>query len=43
MQIAVPTDYDDAIYLDNVYTAPKFAIYTVLVEDAKVVFFLKNV
>lgn len=43
MQIAVPTDHDDAIYLDNVYTAPKFAIYTVLQEDKKVIFFLKNV
>ena len=43
MQIAIPTDYDDAIYQDNAYTAPKFAIYTVVPENEKVVFFLKNI
>lgn len=33
MEIAIPTDEKDTIYRDNAFTAPKFAIYSVLLED----------
>ena len=44
MEIAIPTDDQDAIYRDNAYTAPKFAIYLVHLEDKKNISFqLKSI
>ncbi|MDD2356600.1 MAG: hypothetical protein PHX13_01650 [Thiovulaceae bacterium] len=33
MQIAIPTDNENAIYHDNAYTAPKFSIYTIIIKN----------
>lgn len=44
MDIAIPTDEQHVIYHDNPYTAPKFAIYSVI-QNAKtdVTFALKSI
>jgi hypothetical protein len=33
MQNSIPTDNENAIYSNNAYTSPKFAIYTVIIND----------
>ena len=33
MDIAIPTDENLAIYHDNAYTAPKFTIYSIYLQD----------
>ena len=44
MEIAIPTDDQNVIYRDNAYTAPKFAIYSVVLEDKKnISFHLKSI
>lgn len=44
MEIAIPTDDHDAIYLDNAYTAPKFAIYSIILRDkTNISFYLKSI
>ena len=44
MQIAIPTDNHNTIYRSNVYTAPKFAIYSVdSINDTDVRFSLHSI
>jgi predicted Fe-Mo cluster-binding NifX family protein len=44
MEIAIPTDEKDVIYRDNAFTAPKFAIYSVVLDDkANISFHLKSI
>lgn len=43
MEIAIPTDDQHAIYHDNAYTAPKFAIYSIILDQTEISFSLKSI
>ncbi len=43
MEIAIPTDNQHAIYHNNPYTAPKFAIYSIILGEAIITFSLKSI
>ena len=43
MEIAIPTDDKHAIYHDNAYTAPKFAIYSIILGKTEISFSLKSI
>ncbi|WP_345979017.1 hypothetical protein [Sulfurimonas sp. HSL3-2] len=43
MEIAIPTDDQHAIYHDNPYTAPKFAIYSITLGTTDIFFSLKAI